>query len=528
MNSKIMLCSGIKLEKDYKHVLTYTENQMVALCTSKAKVSRNSYSFIKHGKNTIEVDVDFATCLKCNYMAFQNTDYSNKWFFAFIDSIEYRNNYTTRINFTVDVFHTWFDYWTPEPCFIIREHVNDDTIGLHTIPEGLETGEYVVQSHVRNASLQDTEIVISSERDFSDYIKRFGGVYNGIFTGFPYYCFQKGYIPDQTLAEYYASIEESIIGLENSHPGSIKSIFLAPRNLTNGSSGFITQTYQPVEMQQTIDAITNLNGYVPKNNKLLTYPFVAINMSNGQGANAIYHQELFTKDSNGKLRFQIEECLTPGCSIRCYPIYYKGEPLPYDEALVLGKYPQLNWSTDNYTNWLTQNGVNIAGDVGVGLLKFIGAGTIAANTGSTTAGAIALGGATDIFNSMSSVYQHSFAPDTAKGNLNCGDVITANLNNTFHWYSMTIKQEFARCIDDYLSKYGYKINRLKLPNQIGRTYYNYVQIGNSENIGYANTNSAVPSDDMEKINNIYRSGVTLWHSHDYLGDYSVNNTIVNP
>ena len=45
----------------------------------------------------------------------------------------------------------------------------------------------------------------------------------------------------------------------------------------------------------------------------------------------------------------------------------------------------------------------------------------------------------------------------------------------------------------------YKINRLKMPNQIGRTYYNYVQIGNSENIGYANTNSAVPSDDMEKI-----------------------------
>ena len=507
MNSKIMLCSGIKLEKDYKHVLTYTENQMVALCTSKAKVSRNNYSFIKHGKNTIEVDVDFATCLKCNYMAFQNTDYSNKWFFAFIDSIEYRNNYTTRINFTVDVFHTWFDYWTPEPCFIIREHVNDDT-----------TGEYIIQSHVKNAALQHTEIVIASERDFSEFAKRFGGVYNGIFSGFPYYCF-----PEST----YAELEESIIELENSYPGSIISLFMAPNNLVTEQSGYVNESLQPVEIQQTIDAISTINGYTPKNKKLLTYPYVAINMSNGQGANAIYHQELFTKDSNGKLRFQIEECLTPGCSIRCYPIYYKGEALPYDEAVVLGKYPQLNWSTDNYTNWLTQNGVNIASDVGVGLLKFIGAGSIAASTGDVTAGAIALGGASEVFSSMSSIYQHSFAPDTAKGNINCGDVITANLNNTFHWYSMTIKQEFARSIDDYFSKYGYKINRLKMPNQIGRVYYNYVQIGNSENIGYANTNSSVPSDDMEKINNIYRSGVTLWHSHDYLGDYSVNNTIVN-
>lgn len=517
MNSKIMLCSGIKLEKDYRHVLTYTEQQMVSLCTAKARVSRNTYSFIRHGKNTIEVDVDFATCLQCNYMAFQNTDYSNKWFFAFIDSIEYRNNSTTRINFTVDVFHTWYDYWTPEPCFIIREHVNNDTIGLHTIPEGLETGEYIIQSHVKNAALQNTRVVIASSRDFSDYIKRFGGVYNGIFTGFPYYCF-----PDDT----YSDLEDLIIGLENEYPGSIVALFMAPLNLVTGQSGVINQTLQPVEVQQTINPITTIDGYSPKNNKLLTYPYVAINMSNGQGGNAIYHQELFTKDANGKLRFQIEECLTPGCSIRCYPIYYKGEPLPYDEALVLGKYPQLNWSTDTYTNWLTQNGVNIAGDVGVGLLKFIGAGSIAASTGDVTAGAIALGGATEVFNSMSSIYQHSFASDTAKGNINCGDVITANLNNTFHWYSMTIKQEFARAIDDFLSKYGYKINRLKLPNQIGRTYYNYVQIGNSENIGYANTNSAVPSDDMEKINNIYRSGVTLWHSHDYLGDYSVNNTIV--
>lgn len=519
MNSKIMLCSGIKLEKDYKHVLTYTENQMVALCTSKAKVSRNTYSFIRHGKNTIEVDVDFATCLQCNYMAFQNTDYSNKWFFAFIDSIEYRNNNTTRINFTVDLFHTWFDYWTPEPCFIIREHVNDDTIGANTIPEGLETGEYIIQSHIKNTNLQQTNVVIASSRSLGEYVKWFGGKYNGIYSGMRYYC-----VPSYTVQQ----LSEAITDLESEYPGSVTALFLAPSFLTTDSGGVVIDSTQPVEIQQTIDAISTINGYTPKNKKLLTYPYVAINMSNGQGANALYHQELFTKDSNGKLRFQIEACLTPGCSIRCYPIYYKGEPLPYDEALVLGKYPQLNWTTDTYTNWLTQNGVNIASDIGVGLLKVAAAGSIAASTGNVTAGAIALGGASEVFNSMSSVYQHSFVGDTAKGNINCGDVITANLNNTFHWYSMTIKQEFARSIDDYFSKYGYKINRLKLPNQIGRTYYNYVQIGSGENIGYSNTNSSVPSEDMEKINNIYRSGVTLWHSHDYLGDYSVNNTIVNP
>ena len=39
-------------------------------------------------KNTVDIEVAYGTALTANYIAFQNPDYSNKWFFAFIDDVE--------------------------------------------------------------------------------------------------------------------------------------------------------------------------------------------------------------------------------------------------------------------------------------------------------------------------------------------------------------------------------------------------------------------------------------------------------
>ena len=70
------------------------------------------------------------------------------------------------------------------------------------------------------------------------------------------------------------------------------------------------------------------------------------------------------------------------------------------------------------------------------------------------------------------------------------------------------------------------IRLIQVPNQTGRPYYNYVQIANDSDIGYPSSNLyGIPADDMDEINNIYRRGVTIWHNHANLGDYSLDNTI---
>lgn len=524
-NSEIIICKNIRLDKDYRNVLDYTESDMLTLCREHAVGSRNNYSFIKPGKNEIDVSFSYNDCLKCNYMAFQNPYYSNKWFFAFIDNVEYRSESSSRIYFTIDEYSTWFDYWDPKACFVIREHANSDIPGENTQPEGLETGEYIIRSHSKNTELaQNLRVILATPVNLndSDLKKAYGGEYNGIYSSVIYYSFNN-----------YLLLNTAIRALdEGGKAESLTCLFIAPAILCHAPGQPIAENSaipfnnQPIEIQDKIYPLSTIGNYTPRNKKLLTYPYVAVNVSNGQGGNAVYQQELFTLDNNGRMRFQIEACITPGCSIRLYPIYYKGEAIPYDESLTLGKYPTLNWTGDPYTNWLTQNSVNNTIDVGTGFLKMVG-GTIAMPFNPLVGVSLMGSGIMDIGSSVKTMYEHSLIPPTAKGNINSGDIMTANLENTFHYYNMSIKEEYARVLDDYFDKYGYKTNRCKIPNQIGRTYWNFVQIGSSEDIGYSTNNTrSVPASSMLIINNIYRNGVTIWHSHDNLGDYSLNNSII--
>lgn len=43
---------------------------------------------------------------------------------------------------------------------------------------------------------------------------------------------------------------------------------------------------------------------------------------------------------------------------RLVPKNYKGDVLPIDESISLGKFPTYQWNSDAYTNWLTQNAIN--------------------------------------------------------------------------------------------------------------------------------------------------------------------------
>lgn len=87
---------------------------------------------------------------------------------------------------------------------------------------------------------------------------------------------------------------------------------------------------------------------------------------------------------------------------------------------------------------------------------------------------------------------------------------------------MRAKTEYLRIIDDYFSRFGYKINEILTPNIVGRQNWNYVEIGSSEDIGYG----TVPSKYMDEINKACRRGVTIWHNHNNVGNYSLNNPIV--
>ena len=88
---------------------------------------------------------------------------------------------------------------------------------------------------------------------------------------------------------------------------------------------------------------------------------------------------------------------------------------------------------------------------------------------------------------------------------------------------MRSKKQYLKIIDDYFTRFGYAIKSLEMPNITGRTYWNYVEIGDEEEIGYGD----VPHKFMDQINKACRKGVTIWHNHTNIGNWDLTNTIVS-
>ena len=544
MNSKILLVKNIHIDRQYTNVLSYSEAQMLELCQANLVAQADNYSFLRP-TGSIMAGFTYAQCLQANYIAFQNPDYSNKWFFAWIDDVIYKGDKNTEITFTVDAWSTWFDKWQKKTCFINRQHVNDDTIGLHTIPENLDVGEVVQESITEDIAYGNNLgywIAVASNwkiKDGSSGAELLesdrGTQYEGI-TVYDNTVFgtQLFFFHITSLSSFKDLVSLLLRTNADCHIEDVQNIFILPdvaidlSKLQSHSAkvisdentfSFYTMSYDmsPEKFNTEIDKITSFSDYTPKNNKCFVYPYNYIFVSNNQGSNNIYKYEDFTTE---KCIFENQFSIAIGGSGRIVPKNYKGMATNDDEALALGKYPTCAWSSDAFTNWLTQNGVNMA--VSLGLTAGAIAGTIA--TGGATAPALAgavMSVAGNIGNTIGQFYQASLLPNINGGQAN-GDVIWACNRNVFSFRQMRVKTEYLKIIDDYFTRFGYAIKSLAMPNITGRMYWNYVEIGASEEIGYGE----VPSKFMDTINNACRRGVTIWHNHANIGNYSLNNDIV--
>ena len=544
MNSKILLVKNIHIDRQYTNVLSYSEAQMLELCQSNLVAQADNYSFLRP-TGSIMAGFTYAQCLQANYIAFQNPDYSNKWFFGWIDDIIYKGDKNTEITFTVDAWSTWFDKWQKKTCFINRQHTNDDTIGLHTIPENLDVGE-VVQERITEDLAYGNDfgywIAVASnwkikdgssgaELSESDKGAQYSGitVYDNTVFGTQLFFFN---ITD--LSNFRDLVLLLLRTNADGHIEDVQNIFILPNvaieqsKLTQHTAklisddntfNFYTMSYDmsPEKFNTDIDKITSFYDYTPKNNKCFVYPYNYLFVSNNQGSNNIYKYEDFNTE---KCIFENQFSIAIGGSGRIVPKNYKGMATNDDEALALGKYPTCAWSSDAFTNWLTQNSVNMA--VSLGLTAGSIASTIA--TGGATAPALAgavMSVAGNIGNTIGQFYQASLLPNINGGQAN-GDVIWACNRNKFTFRQMRVKTEYLRIIDDYFTRFGYAVKSLAMPNITGRSYWNYIEIGASEEIGYGE----VPAKYMDTINNACRRGVTIWHNHSKIGNFNLDNSII--
>ena len=559
MNSEIILCSGIKLDRNYENVLSYNENSMLSLCRNNAIYTGNKYKIVGVRENKVNVSAKYSECIYANYMAFINPSYGNKWFFAWVTDVKLLNPDTTEITFVVDVFSTWYDRFNIGQAYIEREHVSDDTFGKHTLPENLETGEYTIKSETDASDLTEVCPVVCSvyapDADPNDPSngRTYGSYCGNRFEALGYYIFKYSTDNAYDPGSQVSCIQEymDIINNQFSDDG-IVSIFMAPRKMvgwinqadTSGWTNYSGVSYyyknaldvfdhtNPVYIDYDkpykfsdleVTRPTTFGTYTPVNNKCYCYPFQYINLTNNNGGNAIYEYEEF---STNKPKFEISGILTPSCSIRAVPKNYKGQTLSYNDGINGAKYPICSWVNDLFTNYMTQQGVNIQLDIAKDLLAIGGgvAATVATGgVGAVVGAGAAVSGLIGIQKTMDQVRQHSLIPPQARGNINGADIGACYSKLTFTAQLIQVKEEYIKCIDGYFSRFGYKVNEVKTPNLNSRTKFNFIKVGGMDELVSGN----IPSSALEEINSIFRKGVTIFHNYNDIGNYTISNPIVS-
>lgn len=533
-NSEVHLLN-VPLENNYKNQVLFdtTIDQTQAMKLKIAKdfkgkpLTFTGLTYIRKD-NVLRIPKHIDELYTCNYLMYNNHNFVHKWFYAFITDMRYVNPELTEITIETDVWQTWFKEVKIKHSFVEREHVSveEDETKYHTYPETLETGEYIVNKHevdqksdgiasdmcyiVASTLAKDKSTVEVDGVQTTRYLGAGGGKYNGVYSGVKYYrCLTSTYV-DELLENYVnAGQGEGVNGL------FMIPKWLAPAESDEGISE-VKESASHSEYSTGVNKNRALQGYTPRNKKLLTYPFNYLMVSNNNGANAIYRYEDF--DNENTCSFKVKGAICPGGSIRMTPTAYKGESEYDEESINLGKFPICNWTTDMYTNWMVKNSASIQNSMTQTIVSGAagalgGIMSLDLDTGLTAA----TNAYFDIKSTMLEIQKQQLTPPQANGNVNCGDVIASSSKNTFHFYKMSIKREFAEKIDKYFDMYGYQVNTVKIPNLDSRPCWNFVKT-----IG-VNVDGAIPQNDLAKIREMFDSGVTFWKAFDMVEDYSLDN-----
>lgn len=150
--NKVRLIKSVPFTISYQDVIQFNNTtEQLNYFNSLPYLEVDNITYVRHNA-TIKVPYNREQLLDYNYMYFQNSNYGNKIFYAFITNVVYVNPNTSMIKFVIDEWNTWFFDITFMPTFIERKHCkrwnSDGTPVINTIDEGLDYGsEYITKDH---------------------------------------------------------------------------------------------------------------------------------------------------------------------------------------------------------------------------------------------------------------------------------------------------------------------------------------------------------------------------------------------
>ena len=531
--STISLIADSPLDPRYEHTVIFrAPESQVEDYVSKTVWNGTNFTYLRRD-NAVKVPLNCEDLenMRVNYCVINNGGIDK---YYFVNNIEYVSEGVSRLSIELDVMQTYQFKWTIPPCFIEREHVGDDTIGLHLVDEGLELGEYVSNLSMKTTNIDQLAVVIQSSVDLRDdafAATHFGALFGEVFSGFPLFVVDSSDAGVLKIFEILKKLSDR--GMAD----AIQAMWMCPKGILpitwdepteEGMAGnvyFLGSTSPNTsEIGMGTDRVP-LDGYTPKNNKLYSYPYSLVYVYNNMGEGAVFRYEQFTDHTP---RFKLTGNYDINPTMRLIPLNHRGYSEDNESAVSLAGYPTCAWTQDAYKIWLAQNSNsqalaiqsgNISVAVGGAQAAIGGAATVAnalpfVDTGIDGGHMISSGiqmaysGYQQVASVLAARADKQIQPPQAKGVQSPGVNFLRGMHN-FTISNRSITKEFAERIDMFFEMYGYRVNAVKTPNLHTRRYWNYIKT-----LGCV-VRGPIPAADRRKIGAIFDKGITCWHSGIY-------------
>lgn len=531
---QIELMTGVPLNPKQEDTMVFTSPENRDLYFNHYIFAHfEDQSFSRPTKSSVRISSDSESLYKTNYMRFRNVPaFGTQWIYAFVTAVEYVNNNTAEIFYVIDDLVTWFPQCTLKECFVEREIPATDNLYDNLVPESFELGDYIC-NYLQTLDFSDNlSIVLCVTSDeygnFYDSIDNpsdgYSHLTNGLLSPLAYRVFDMSqpFAMDSLYLVLYAY-------QQNGYADNIVSIQYVPTVCTEGINSSQEAEQHTFNVQVPTVVLHDLDGYRPKNMKLLSYPYCYLVVSNNSGQTADFKYELMRKINQFEAQFFYYASCYGQPAIFLYPDTYQGEYGNFDAGLMLTNFPVVPWQNDAFQAYMAQNKASLT--TGILCTTVSGIANIAKQTAQGASGGAAgaaLGMASGAINALTSsinanlqtmakIQDARAIPNTVHGQMQSDGINLAMKRVQFDFKQMCIRSEMARAIDNFFSMYGYAIHRIKVPNIRARPFWSYVKTNGCVVTG------PVPASALEHISAIFDRGIRFWQDAADIGNYELDN-----
>lgn len=465
--------------------------------SSQLSVVNNTYQ--RENRNYVRVNIPISQIYNVDYMRFNNVSFENHVFYAFVTAVNYVNNTTTEVEYKIDPIMTWMGVFELRQCWVEREHSATDNIGDNIIGEKTSINGYVEEGTETSPDYGASNSTIRLQVADPDEAQanNWGGIYNPT----------KFYDGD-------AAATANTIGdlVQQDLVSNIVNLYMVP-------NAFINVTSPTANVIKISKPYGSIDGYVPKNKKLFTYPYKYMITDNSEGNSKIFYYEFF----NGTPAIgDTDACTfaTFGTSVNSVevdlvPFDYNGHNnYDFSNKLVMSHFPVCAWSYDTYEAYLAQKNAYLLHDTAKDLTGFINGMVTFNYAGIANSVGSAIG---NIENALIDNYIKPEAGSTVVGSGN-SDITFQTGEKHFNFHKMSINKQQAKLIDDYFTMFGYAQKQIMVPNMNVRPHWTYVKT-----LGCV-VEGNLPASDKSAIESIFDHGIRFWHSLEEMGNYSLDNS----